>query len=121
MKISAAMIVLNGDHVLQQSLASIYDFVDEIVIAEGPVKFWQTRGIERSTDKTLEIIKSFHDPSNKIKLISSQYEEKNEQFTAALSLLSNNPNYLFQVEADEVWTEESLKNLKNLLQDRQPV
>lgn len=121
MKISAAMIVLNGDHVLQQSLASIYDFVDEIVIAEGPVKFWQSKGITKSTDNTLEIIKSFHDPSRKIKLISSQYEEKNEQFTAALNLLSSNPNYLLQVDADEVWTEESLKNLKNLLQDRQPV
>ena len=121
MKISAAMIVLNGDHVLQQSLQSIYDFVEEIVIAEGPVKFWQSKGVTGSTDKTLEIIKSFHDPKKKIKLISSQYEEKNEQFTAALSLLSKNPDYLLQVDADEVWTEESLTNLQKLLQERKPV
>lgn len=121
MRICAAMIVLNGDHVLQQSLESIYDFVDEIVIAEGPVKFWQEKGIEKSTDKTLEIIKSFHDPSKKIKLISSQYEEKNEQFSAALNLMTKNPDYLIQVDSDEVWTEESLKNLKNLIQDKKPI
>lgn len=121
MRITAAMIVLNGDHVLQQSLESIYEFVDEIVIAEGPVNFWYTKGVTSSTDKTLDIIKSFHDPDKKIKLISSHYQEKDHQFLSALSLMSKNPDYLLQVDADEVWTEKSLQNLCKLLSERKPI
>ena len=52
MRLTAAMIVLNGDHVLEESLKSIYDHVDEIVIAEGPVRYWQDRGLTTSTDRT---------------------------------------------------------------------
>lgn len=121
MRICAAMIVLNGDHVLQQSLESIYNHVDEILIAEGPVDFWYTKGITSSTDKTLDIIKGFHDPNKKIKFISSHYQEKDHQFSAALSLMSKDPDYLLQVDADEVWTEKSLQNLYKLLYERKPI
>jgi glycosyltransferase involved in cell wall biosynthesis len=121
MKVTAAMIVLNGDHVLQQSLESIYDFVDEIVIAEGPVRFWQEKGVERSTDLTLDIIRSFNDPSGKIRLVSSKFSEKDEQFAAALDLMSSSPDYLLQVDADEVWTQESLSNLESLLRLKSPI
>lgn len=121
MRITAAMIVLNGDHVIHQSIQSNYDFVDEIVIAEGPVKFWQDRGVMRSNDKTLQIIQEFPDPDHKIKLISSSYSEKDEQFSAALSLMTKNPDYLIQVDSDEIWSSRSLEGLENLLRDRKPI
>ena len=120
MRITAAMIVLNGDHVLEESLRSIYDHVDEIVIAEGPVKYWQDRGITSSTDDTLRILNDFHDPDGKVKWVSSRYSEKDQQFQAAINLMSNSPDYLLQVDADEVWTEDSLRNLRKLLLDRRP-
>jgi glycosyltransferase involved in cell wall biosynthesis len=121
MRLTAAMIVLNGDHVIEHALKSIYDHVDEILIAEGPVKYWQSVGVNSSTDGTLSIIQNFSDPLKKIKLISSQYEEKDQQFSAALSLMSKKTDYLIQVDADEVWTNDSLKNLKLLLKEREPV
>jgi len=121
MKLTAAMIVFNGDHVLQQSLESIYDVVEEIVIAEGPVKFWQSKGFQSSTDKTIDIIKNFHDPSNKIRFVASQYSEKDEQFSAALSLITKNTDYLLQVDSDEVWTEKSLIGLQGLLSEKKPI
>jgi len=121
MRIAAAMIVLNGDHVLEQSIKSIYDAVDEILIAEGPVKYWQERGVSASSDATLDIIKSFNDPEKKLKWISSKYIEKDDQFQSALNLMSKNPDYLLQVDADEVWSEESLVGLRKLLKERQPI
>lgn len=121
MKITAAMIVLNGDHVIEQSLRSIYDFVDEIVIAEGPVKYWQERGVATSTDRTKEVINNFVDPDNKIRWISSCYEEKDHQFQSALNLMTFDPDYLIQIDSDEVWTKESLSGLKRLLYERNPV
>ena len=120
MKITAAMIVLNGDHVLHESIESIYKYVDEIVIAEGPVEYWQSQGVETSTDETNEILNNFADPDNKIKIIHSKYKEKDQQFSAALSLMTKKPEYLLQVDADEVWTDDSLSNLKNLLCSKKP-
>lgn len=121
MRVNAAMIVLNGDHVLEQSLRSIYDFVDEIVVAEGPVKYWQSMGVERSTDSTLEILANFHDPDKKLRYASGKYSEKDEQFQRALDLMRTQPDYLLQVDADEVWTNSALEGLNNLLKDRSPV
>ena len=121
MRITAAMIVLNGDHVLEESIKSIYDHVDEIVIAEGPVRYWQDRGLTTSTDRTNEILDNFEDPDRKIRIIHSQYEEKDQQFSAALSLMTKQPDYLIQVDSDEVWTNESLLNLKKLLETQRPI
>jgi glycosyltransferase involved in cell wall biosynthesis len=121
MRITAAMIVLNGDHVLEQSIRSVYDFVDEIVIAEGPVKYWLDRGVTSSTDRTLEIISGLEDPDKKIRWKSSNYSEKDHQFQSALDLMTSNPDYLLQVDSDEVWTSGALEGLKTLLLERQPV
>jgi len=121
MKITAAMIVFNGDHVLNESLASIYDYVDEILVAEGPVEFWQHQGCQTSSDKTNEILRDFHDPEKKLRVVHSQYHEKDEQFRSALSLMTTKTDYLLQVDSDEVWTYDSLKGLDKLLHEKSPI
>jgi glycosyltransferase involved in cell wall biosynthesis len=121
MKITAAMIVLNGDHVLQQSLESVYHHVDEIVIAEGPVSYWQDRGIKTSSDNTNHILNEFPDPDKKLKILHSTYTEKDQQFSSALSMMTFQPDYLLQIDSDEVWTEDSLINLKKLLKEKSPI
>jgi len=121
MRLTAAMIVLNGDHVLRESLLSIYDHVDEIVVAEGPVQYWQQRGITTSSDLTNRILDEFPDPDKKLRVIHSQYQEKDQQFSAALSLMTKKADYLLQVDSDEVWTQESITNLKCLLADKRPI
>jgi glycosyltransferase involved in cell wall biosynthesis len=121
MKITAAMIVFNGDHVIEQSIQSVYDFVDEIVIAEGPVKYWQEMGFERSSDNTIELLRNFHDPDKKLKIVNDKYSEKDDQFQRALDLMTVKPDYLIQVDSDEVWTEKSLIGLRTLLDERKPV
>jgi len=121
MKITAVMIVFNGDHVLECSLKSIYEHVEEILIAEGPVKYWQDQGYSSSTDKTIEILKTFRDPQNKIKKLFSKYEEKNQQFQCALDLMTKKTDYILQIDADEVWEHSSIENLKRLLNERKPI
>jgi len=121
MRLTAAMIVLNGDHVLKESLESIYEHVDEIVIAEGPVRYWQDRGVTTSTDMTNDILSNFADPDKKIRILHSQYEEKDQQFSAAIAMMTSSPDYLLQVDSDEVWTQESIMNLKTMLKDKRPI
>ena len=41
MKITFGMIILNGDQVLEEALHSVYPYAHQILIAEGPVGYWQ--------------------------------------------------------------------------------
>ena len=67
MKIAFGMIVFEGDYVLRECLEQVYPFATQILIAEGPVKYWQDRGKTTSGDFTNQILHSFPDPENKIK------------------------------------------------------
>ena len=67
MKIAFGMIVFEGDYVLKECLECVYPFAEQILIAEGPVKFWQDQGKITSEDKTNQILQNFPDPDNKIK------------------------------------------------------
>ena len=71
-KIDFGMIVFNGDHVLKENLEPLYPFANQILITEGPVKHYRQLGYTTSTDNTVDIIKSFPDPENKIKLFQGQ-------------------------------------------------
>ena len=66
-KIAFGMIVFEGDYVLKQCLEQVYPFASQILIAEGPVSFWQKQGRTTSTDETNKILDEFPDPENKIK------------------------------------------------------
>ncbi len=51
MKIAFGMIVFEGDYVLKECLECVYPFADQILIAEGPVRFWQEQGKTTSEDE----------------------------------------------------------------------
>ena len=69
MKIAFGMIVFEGDYVLQQCLEQVYPFAEQILIAEGPVSYWQRQGRTTSLDDTNKILDEFPDPDNKIKIV----------------------------------------------------
>ena len=81
-KVAVGMIVWNGAYVLREALASLYPFVGQIVIAEGPVAYFASKGAKQSTDGTVEILKSFPDPQGKITLLQGQWPEKDEMVNA---------------------------------------
>ena len=62
LKIAVGMIVFEGDYVLKQCLDQVYPHVDQILIAEGPVAFWQAKGKRTSEDRTNEILDTYPDP-----------------------------------------------------------
>ena len=76
-KIAVGIIVFESDYVLQQCIDQIYPFVDQILITEGPVRFWQDKGKTTSTDHTNMILDNYNDYANKITIIHGQFEEKN--------------------------------------------
>jgi len=115
MKIAFGMIVFNGNYVLEEVLTSVYPYAAQILIAEGPVKFWQEQGYTTSTDGTNEIIDNFPDPESKIEIVHSQYSEKDQQCQAYMKFLDDDIDYLWNLDSDEVFTPEDIELLISIL------
>lgn len=118
MKIAFGMIVFNSDVVLKQVLESIYDFASQIVVAEGPVKWWQGQGYTTSTDDTNRILDTFPDPQKKLTVVHRQYANKTEQNNTYMSYVSNQNDYIWHIDADEVYKPEDLQKIARLLKER---
>jgi hypothetical protein len=119
-KIAVGIIVFESDYVLKQCIEQIYPFVEQIVISEGPVKFWQDRGKKTSEDKTNIILDNFPDPDKKINIIHGQYTEKLDESNAYIKFIRNDIDYLWQIDADELYRNEDIIKIKNLLKKERP-
>jgi hypothetical protein len=119
MKITFGMIVLNGNQVLTECLQSIYPYAHQILIAEGPVSYWQQQGIRTSNDGTNEILDSFPDPENKIRIVHGQYAEKDDQCNAYMSLLKPDTDYIWNLDCDEIFKPEDIEKVIQLLKEHQ--
>jgi hypothetical protein len=120
MKIAFGMIVFEGDYVLKECLQQVYPFAEQILIAEGPVEFWQRQGRTTSTDKTNDILNNFPDPDNKIKIVHGQFSEKDEQCKAYMEFINDDIDYVWNLDSDEVFKTDDLKNIIALLDCEQP-
>lgn len=115
MKISFGMIVFNGNQVLKECLESIYPYAHEILIAEGPVKYWQDKGHTTSTDGTNEILHNFPDPENKIKINHGQYNEKEHQCNEYIKMIDIKSDYIWHIDCDEIYKPEDIEKIIELL------
>ena len=114
------MIVFEGDYVLKQCLEQVYPFAEQILIAEGPVKYWQRQGRTTSLDDTNKILDEFPDPDNKIKIVHGQFSEKDDQCRAYMEHINDDIDYLWNLDSDEIYTTEDLKKIIKFLEDEQP-
>ena len=115
------MIVLNGDDFIEYAIKSVYDFAHEIIIVEGAVEeaMFMVGPDGGSRDKTIEIIESFPDPDDKIKLIRGRWADKTEQSNVYMRLATG--DYVWQIDSDEIYKWEDLVELDEILaanQDR---
>jgi len=120
MKIAFGMIVFEGDYVLKQCLQQVYPFASQILIAEGPVSYWQRQGKTTSEDKTNEIIDKFPDPEKKIKIIHGKFLEKDDQCNAYIKFMDDDTDYLWNLDSDEVYKTEDLKKMISFLETEKP-
>lgn len=120
LKITFGIIVYNGDFFLKQLLESIYPFAHAICIAEGTVSYYKKRGIITSNDNTNEILRSFPDPLNKIKVVHGTWSEKDDQCRAMFSLVPTDTDYLYCNDADELMTNENYENIIRFIEKENP-
>jgi hypothetical protein len=120
MKIAFGMIVFEGDYVLKQCLEQVYPFASQILIAEGPVSYWQRQGRTTSLDETNKILSEFPDPENKIKIVHGQYGEKDDQCRAYMQHINDDIDYLWNLDSDEVYKTEDLEKIIKFLEEEKP-
>jgi len=116
MKIAFGIIVFNGNYVLTEALKTIYPFASQILIAEGPVTYWQQQGYTTSIDGTNELIDNFPDPDNKIKIIHSQYKEKDEQCQAYMQFLNDDIDYVWHLDSDEIFKPKDIELIIKIIE-----
>lgn len=117
LNIAVGMIIFDGDFILKQCLDAIYPFASQIMIAEGPVKFWQNCGHTTSSDQTNRILDNFPDSKNKIDVIHGQFEEKDDQCKAYMHLLKKDASYIWNIDSDEIYKPEDVEKIIKLLRD----
>ena len=120
LKIAFGMIIFEGDYVLKECLEQVYPFASQILIAEGPVTYWQRQGRTTSTDDTNEILESFPDPENKIKIIHGQFNEKDDQCKAYMEHINEDIDYIWNLDSDEIYKTNDLIKIIDFLEKTNP-
>lgn len=120
MKIAFGMIVFEGDYVLEECLKAVYPFANQILIAEGPVKYWQDMGRTTSLDRTNDILNNFPDPDKKIKIVHGMFSEKDDQCRAYMEYIDEDVDYLWNLDSDEVYKSEDIAKIIEVLRKEQP-
>ena len=120
MNIAVGMIIFNGNYVLRECLESIYPYASQILISEGPVKYWQEQGYTTSTDGTNDILDNFPDPDNKIKIVHGQFDEKDDQCNAYMQYLNDDADYIWNIDCDEIFKSEDIEKLIEILKKERP-
>ncbi len=120
-RFSFVMIVLNGLPFIEYSLKCIYNFAHEIIIVEGAVKDCRFAADANggSTDGTVEFIKRFPDPQNKIRLIRGTWPEKCEMQNKALEYVTG--DYVWLTDSDEVYRFGDLEKVRRIIQENPQV
>jgi len=110
--------VFNEDEFLECSLKSIYPFVDRIIVLDGAVELMMfcANPDGSSTDRTLEIVRSFPDPEQKIMLISKRWTTLTSKRTAYLELCDEG-DIVFTVDGDEVHKASDVKRLLRVFEN----
>lgn len=113
MKIVAGIQCYNEEDFIRETISSLYLFCDTIVITEGCWKSGKkmTKS-KRSTDKTIEFIKFFPDPENKIKLhfFNGKTQEDHRQFTLEKAK-KYKPDWYLNGDGDEIFHENEIEFL----------
>ena len=113
------MICLNEEQFLDICLNKIYDYADQILIAEGATRLAVELGWSgpdgRSSDRTIEILNAWAQ-REKIKVIGSgDWKDKPEMGNRLLKELNDGITHIHIVDPDELYEHSELELIKGVL------
>lgn len=115
------MIVLNGNHVLNECLKSIYPYAHKIIVCEGAVEYFvEQEGITTSSDGTNETLESFTDPENKLIVIHGCAKEKTELCKKWFAHVPEETTHVWCIDSDEIFKSEHIEQIIEILKTNNP-
>jgi hypothetical protein len=115
MKITYGMIVIDGMPFIKHQLKTIYPHAHQIIICEGGDNKWnEINKYRTSKDGTIEFIKNYPDPQNKIKLIQKQWSNKNEMCFEYSKYATG--DIIWHIDIDEFVDPQHIPTIKKLLE-----
>lgn len=120
MKIAFCLITCNSDSFLKAWLEHYYPVADYILIAEGATRSWMQAlnyKSASSVDKTIDILKNFPDPDQKIRIhfATKPYADKCEQQNAYMALCPHDVDYIWIADTDEFYNNLDILKMKQIL------
>lgn len=109
-RIGVGICVHNEEDYIEYCLRSIYDFADVIAVSVNTGLPWS--GNPEPLDRTLEIVNSFPDPQNKIRILAGEWDGEISQRNANADLIRDAANYYMIVDADEIYSRDDLDRIK---------
>ena len=114
-RFSFGMVVFNGAEFLRQVLDAVYDFAHEIIVVEGAhrhaIHIANPDG--SSTDETMEILRSYPDPQQKLTIIQGRWRDSTEQINVYLQRATG--DYVWHLDDDEIYKAEDLEKIAQYL------
>jgi hypothetical protein len=118
-RITAGIIVYNGEDYLEQAVESIYSVVNEIIIVEGCVKGYDKNVFGKSDDNTWMILNKLKqkDHLDKIQIYCSDrpWKDKMEMQNEIARRVTG--KYYVKVDHDEIWKPETLVEVINMMEE----
>lgn len=109
------MVAFNEADFIEYSIRSVIESLDELIIIEGSwAEHYQVNGELRSDDGTIEIIKKLQKEFSNISLYHKNENSQLEQRNLYFKLCPKNPHVMLLVDADEVWKEDDLQQIKQI-------
>ncbi len=106
MKIVGHCLVKNEEKFIWYAITSVIDFLDELIV-------WDNG----STDKTINIIKAIKNPKIKFREVTGSVEKLRQQMLQE----SKDANWIFILDGDEIWHEQSINNLKFIINNSKSI
>lgn len=116
-KFTFIIIVLNGMPFVEYAIKAIYNFAHQIIIVEGAVELamFMANSDGSSKDGTIETIKRFPDPYERIRLIQGQWPEK--VYMQNRALLEATGDYIWLVDSDEIYHEYDILKVREMIRN----
>lgn len=113
LRIAVGICAHNEEDYIEYSIRAIYEFADVICISINTGRPWG--GAAEPLDSTLNIVRSFPDPMDKIRIITGEWADEIEQRNASLDTVRTKADYYMIVDADEIYSPDDLAKIRKFI------
>lgn len=116
MKISFCIIVYNEADLVRQQLINLYSHAHEIIVVIGRVL--EFGGFPEKEDNTLQVVKNFPDPDNKIIVVYRKTWASKENMVANYYVKATG-DYVWHIDCDEFYTADCIEGTRKFIKKTQ--